>query len=200
MTPILTNRARKQTPKAGSNAFRASLPRTQPALFEHTGVKSVVVAQIEDSDVPNLEEVLCAIFLLLLNYHLQIWNRNVRPTIESTTRTYILSLFKSANPPAQLTETNVHVASFLRADSPPLQIQRPLSPPLFSRSQASPGSLWTSITNAKDIVGRLNAAPAPVPEELEDNVDSGNMSIVDGWGTCAVPSSSFLVCGGKADY
>ncbi|KAG1879583.1 hypothetical protein C8R48DRAFT_767834 [Suillus tomentosus] len=183
MTPILTNRARKQTPKAGSNALRASLPRTQPALFEHIGVKSVAVAQIEDSDIPNLEEVL-----------------NVRPTIESTTRTYILSLFKSANPPAQLTETNVHVASFLRADSPPLQIQRPLSPPLFSRSQASTGSSWTGITNAKDIVGRLNAAPAPVPEELEDNIDSGNMSIVDGWGTCAVPSSSFLVCGGKADY
>ncbi|KAG1825271.1 hypothetical protein EV424DRAFT_686906 [Suillus variegatus] len=171
MTPILTNRARKQTPKAGSNAFRASLPRTQPALFEHTGIKSVVVAQIEDSDVPNLEEVL-----------------NVRPTIESTTRTYILSLFKSANPPAQLTETNVHVASFLRADSPPLQIQRPLSPPLFSRSQASPGSLWTSITNAKDIVGRLNAAPAPVPKELEDNVDSGNMSIVDGWAVLPISS------------
>ncbi|KAG1800395.1 uncharacterized protein HD556DRAFT_1230584 [Suillus plorans] len=171
MTPILTNRARKQTPKAGSNVLRASLPRTQPALFEHIGVKSVVVAQIEDSDVPNLEEVL-----------------NVRPTMESTTRTYILSLFKSANPPAQLTETNVHVASFLRADSPPFQIQRPLSPPLFSRSQASPGSLWTGIANAKDIVGRLNAAPVPVQEELEDNVDSVNMSIVDGWAVLPISS------------
>jgi hypothetical protein len=65
MTPILTNRARKQTPKVGSNALRASLPRTQPALFEHTGIKSVVVTQIEDSDVLNLEEVLCVIFFAL---------------------------------------------------------------------------------------------------------------------------------------
>jgi hypothetical protein len=71
MTPILTNRARKQTPKAGANAFRASLPRTWPAQFKHTGIKSVVVAQIEDSDVPNLEGVLCANFSLLLDYHLQ---------------------------------------------------------------------------------------------------------------------------------
>jgi hypothetical protein len=62
MTPILTNRTRKQTPKAGANVFRASLPRTWSAQFKHIGVKSVVVAQIEDSDVPNLEEVLCAIF------------------------------------------------------------------------------------------------------------------------------------------
>jgi hypothetical protein len=85
MTPILTNRARKQTPKAGANAFRASLPRTWLAQFKHTGIKSVVVAQIEDSDVPNLEEVL-----------------NFRPAIESTTRTYILSLSKSANPPLQI--------------------------------------------------------------------------------------------------
>ncbi|KAG1783349.1 hypothetical protein EV702DRAFT_958741 [Suillus placidus] len=166
MTPIITNRARKQTPKAGSNALRASLPRTQPALFEHIGVKSVVVAHIEESDVPNLEEVL-----------------NVRPTIETITRSYILSLFKSANPPAQSTETNVHVTSFLRANSPSLQIQRPLSPPLFPRSKASPGSLGTGIANAKDIVGRLNAVPAPVLAELEDDIDNVSMSIVDGWGT-----------------
>ncbi|KAG1871615.1 hypothetical protein F4604DRAFT_1769066 [Suillus subluteus] len=171
MTPILTNRARKQTPKAGTNALRASLPRTWPAQLEHTGVKSVVVAQIEDSDVPNLEEVL-----------------NVRPTIESTTRTYILSLFKSANPPAQSTETNDNVTSFLRVDSPPLQIQRPLSPPLFPRSKASPGSLWTGIVNAKDIVGRLNAVRAPVLEELEDDVDNVNMSIVDGWNVLPISS------------
>ncbi|KAG1813861.1 uncharacterized protein BJ212DRAFT_1364133 [Suillus subaureus] len=171
MTPILTNRARKQTPKAGANALRASLPRTWPAQFEHTGVKSVVVAQIEDSDVPNLEEVL-----------------NVRPTIESTTRTHILSLFKLANPPAQSTETNSHVTSFLRADSPPHQIQRPLSPPLFPRSKASPGSLWTGIANAKDIVGRLTAVPAPVLEELEDDVDRVNMSIVDGWTVLPISS------------
>ncbi|KAG2069458.1 hypothetical protein BDR04DRAFT_1078066 [Suillus decipiens] len=171
MTPILTNRARRQTPKAGSNALRASLPRTQPALFEHAGIKSVVVAQIEDSDIPDLEDVL-----------------NVRLAIESTTRTCILSLFKSANPPAQSTETNVHVTSFLRANSPPLQIQRPLSPPLFPRSKASPDSLWTGIANAKDIVGRLNAVPAPVPEELEDDVDDVNMSIVDGWAVLPISS------------
>ncbi|KAG2153615.1 uncharacterized protein EDB93DRAFT_227664 [Suillus bovinus] len=171
MTPILTNRARKQTPKAGFNVLRASLPRTQPALFEHTGVKSVVVAQIEDLDLPNLEEVL-----------------NVRPTIESTTRTCILSLFKLANPPAQSTETNVHVTSFLRANSPPLQIQRPLSPPLFPRSKASPGSLWTGIANAKDIADRLNAVPAPVPKELEDDVDIVSMSIVDGWAVHPISS------------
>ncbi|KAG2358874.1 hypothetical protein BDR07DRAFT_1611638 [Suillus spraguei] len=171
MTPILTNRARRQTPKAGFNALRASLPRTQPALFEHTGIKPVVVAQIEDSDIPDLEEVL-----------------DVRLAIESTTRTCILSLFKLANPPAQPTETNVHVTSFLRANSPPLQIQRPLSPPLFPRSKASPDSLWTGIANAKDIVGRLNAVPAPIPEELEDDVDSVNMSIVDGWAVLPISS------------
>ncbi|KAG1846225.1 hypothetical protein DFJ58DRAFT_799542 [Suillus subalutaceus] len=171
MTPILTNRARKQTPKAGTNALRASLPRTWPAQLDHTGVKSVVVPPIEDSDVPNLEEVL-----------------DVRPTIESTTRTYILSLFKSANPPAQSTETNGHITSFLRVDSPPLQIQRPLSPPLFPRSKASPDSLWTSIANAKDIVDRLKAVRAPVLEELEDDVDNVNMSIVDGWNVLPISS------------
>ncbi|KAG2141046.1 hypothetical protein DEU56DRAFT_796935 [Suillus clintonianus] len=171
MTPILTNRARKQTPKASSNALRASLPRTQPALFKHTGVKSVVVEQIVESDVPNLEEAL-----------------NVRPTIETTTRSYILSLFRTANPPAQSTETNAHVISFLRADSPPLQIQRPLSPPLFPRSKSHSGSLGTGIVNAKDIVDRLNAVPAPVLEELEDDIDRVNMTIVDGWAILPISS------------
>ncbi|KAG1747671.1 hypothetical protein EDB19DRAFT_2037030 [Suillus lakei] len=171
MTPILTNRARKQTLKAGSNALRASLPRTQSALFEHIGIKSVVVEEIEELDVPNLEEVL-----------------NVRPTIETTTRSYILSLFKSANPPAQSTETNAHVTSFLRADSPPLQIHRPLSPPLFPRSKVSSGSLGTGISNAKDIVVRLNAVPAPILEELEDDIDNVNMKIVDGWAILPISS------------
>lgn len=180
MTPILTNRARKQTPKAGLNALRASLPRTQPALFEHIGIKSVAVAQIEDSDVLNLEEVL-----------------NIRPTIDAITRTSIISLFKSANAPALSTETNSHITSFLRADSPPLRIQRPLSPPLFPRSKSSPVSSGTGITNAKDIVGRLNAVPAPVLEELEDNIDNTSMSIIDGWGKCVVSLAPFLVCGQK---
>ncbi|KAG1738575.1 hypothetical protein EDD22DRAFT_336529 [Suillus occidentalis] len=171
MMPILTNRARRQTPKAGSNALRASLPRTQPALFEHTGIKSVAVAQIEDSNVLNLEEVL-----------------NIRPTIDTITRTYIISLFKSANAPAPSTETNSYITSFLRAGSPPLQNQRPLSPPLFPRSKASPVSSRTGFTNAKDIVGRLNAIPAPVLEELEDDIDNTSMSIIDGWAILPISS------------
>lgn len=64
-----------------------------------------MVEQIAESNVPILEEVL-----------------NVRPTIETTTRSYILSLFKPTNTPAESTGTNMHVTSFLRADSPPLQI------------------------------------------------------------------------------
>ncbi|KAG1730675.1 uncharacterized protein EDB91DRAFT_1252534 [Suillus paluster] len=171
MTPILTNRARKQTPKPGSNVLRASLPRSQPALFEHIGVKSIIVEKIEEPDVPNLEEVL-----------------NLRPTIDTTTRSYMLSLFKSANPPAQSTETNVHVNAFLRANSPPLQIRRPFSPPLFPRSRASSGSLGTGIANAKDIVDRLNTDPVPVLEELEDDIDEVNMTIVDGWAILPISS------------
>jgi hypothetical protein len=142
----------------------------------------------------------CARFFIVLRLPLTRWIRNVRPAIESTTRTYILSLFKSANPPAQSTEINGHVTSFLRADSPPLQIQRPLSPPLFPRSKASPDSLWAGISNAKDIVGRLNAVPAPVLEELEDDVDNVNMSIVDGWSTRVVSIASLLIREGKTDY
>lgn len=61
MTPILTNRARRQVPKPGSNTFRASLPRTQPSLFEYIGAKPVAVEQVEESEVPTFEEVLCAI-------------------------------------------------------------------------------------------------------------------------------------------
>jgi hypothetical protein len=136
-------------------------------------------------------------FFLLLDYHLQRWNRNIRPTIDTITRTYIISLFKSTNAPALSTETNSHITSFLRADSPPLRIQRPLSPPLFPRSKTSPVSSGTGITNAKDIVGRLNAVPAPVLEELEDDIDNTSMSIIDGWGKCVVSLAPFLVCGQK---
>jgi hypothetical protein len=41
----------------------------------------------------------------------------------------------------------------------------------------------------------LNAAPAPVLEELEDDIDNVSMSIIDGWGTCVVFLASFLACG-----
>jgi len=61
MIPILTNRARRQTPKPGSNAIRVSLPRSQPALFERIDIKLVVVEQVKEFDIPILEEVLCAI-------------------------------------------------------------------------------------------------------------------------------------------
>lgn len=174
------SRLRKQDP-----TLRASLSRIQPALFEHTGINSVVVTQVEDSDVPKLEEVV-----------------NVRPMIDTDTRTYILSLFKSANAPAQSPEINGHVASFLCANSPPIQIQRPPSPPLFPRSKASPVSSGTCIMNAKDIVGRLNAVPAPVLEELEDEIDNVSMSIIDGWAILHIsclPSASPLSQGTETD-
>jgi hypothetical protein len=38
--------------------------------------------------------------------------------------------------------------------------------------------------NARDIVDRVGDVPAPVPDELEDDMDRVNMTIVDGWGTC----------------
>jgi hypothetical protein len=60
MTPILSNRARQQTPKPGSSALRASLPRIQLALFEHIGIKPVAAEQVMEVDAP-IEEVLCAI-------------------------------------------------------------------------------------------------------------------------------------------
>jgi hypothetical protein len=49
-------------------------------------------------------------------------------------------------------------------------------------------------------VGRLNAVPAPVLEELEDDLDNVNMSIVDGWSTRVVSIASLLLREGKTDY
>jgi hypothetical protein len=107
--------------------------------------------------------------------------------MDTATRSYVLSRFKLANPPGQPTEISVHVTSFLRADSPPPhEIPRPFSPPLFPR--ANSGSFGTGIGNAKNIVGRLDDIPATVPEELEDDIDKMDMTIVDGWGTCFIHS------------
>jgi hypothetical protein len=92
------------------------------------------------------------------------------------------------------------VSPFLRPDSPPLQIHRPLSPPLFLRSNTSPDSLWAGISDAKDIVDRLIAVPAPVLEELEDDVDNVSVSIIDGWSTRVVSIASLIVCEGNTDY
>ncbi|OAX38957.1 hypothetical protein K503DRAFT_856354 [Rhizopogon vinicolor AM-OR11-026] len=172
MTPALTNRSRQQTLHPGSNALRASLPRTQPTIFEHIGVRPVVVEQVEEFDAPILEVVL-----------------NLRPTMDTATRSYVLSQFKLANPPAQSTETNMHVTSFLRADSPPPHPNpRPFSPPLFPGSKANSGSLGAGMLNAKAIMDKMDDVPAPVPEELEVDMDKLNMMIVDGWVTLPISS------------
>lgn len=114
--------------------------------------------------------------------------------MDTATRSYILSRFKLANPPAQSTQTNVYITSFLRADSPPRQIPLPLSPPLFFRSKVNSDSLRTRIGSAKDIIDRLHDVPALVPEELDGDMGKVNMTIVDGWGTCIISFHQSLTC------
>lgn len=107
--------------------------------------------------------------------------------MDTALRSYILSRFNLTNLSGQSTQTNVHVTSFLCADSLPRQMSRPLSPPLFSRCKANSASFRARLGNAKDIINKLEDVPAPVPEELEDDIDNVNMMVVDGWGTYINP-------------
>lgn len=59
--PILSKRARRETPKIGSTNSRASIPRTKSALAVFYGLNPVSIQSIEDLPAPPVDDVLCVL-------------------------------------------------------------------------------------------------------------------------------------------
>lgn len=58
-SPVLSGRARRETPKLGSTNDRASIPRTNSTLTTFLGLTTLPVQSVEDLPVPPVDDVLC---------------------------------------------------------------------------------------------------------------------------------------------
>ena len=93
--------------------------------------------------------------------------------------------FLSSREPAS-SDVHEEAKAFLRADSPPIELPRMASPPLFPRDR-QPGYNASSRTSlAGHGLGDLADLPAIVPtaapgDETEEELYKQHMVVVDGW-------------------
>ncbi|KAF9225360.1 hypothetical protein BS17DRAFT_778498 [Gyrodon lividus] len=188
MSPVLTNRARRETPKLGSTKARASVPRTESALTALLGLKPVSVDSAKDLPAPATDDVL-----------------DLRFKLDSSTRAEVRPFVQSVlAPPTRgksrgLFGDTPSVDAFLRCDSPPRCPLHLDSPPLFSRI-ARPGH--AGVTNhirsgIKDeinveyvsaIAPMLKHAPPEFIESEDGDINGHHMEVVNGWTTLTLSS------------
>ena len=63
--PILSKRARRETPKLGGANYRASIPRTNSTLTAFLGLDTLSVPSIEDLPTHPVDDVLCVLPLFM---------------------------------------------------------------------------------------------------------------------------------------
>ncbi|KAG9313983.1 hypothetical protein JVU11DRAFT_4759 [Chiua virens] len=181
-TPVLSRRARLQTPKVGSTNSRASIPRTKSALKTYPGLNAVSDERIEDPPTPAMDDVLC-----------------LRLEIDSTTRTKARQFIQSDLIPLGNVKSIDHrertpnVPKFLSRDSPPRCLPSLDSPPLFSRivcghsARKNPSSnVEKSVENptgVPDLVHMLKVASPELIDGEDGDINHHHMKAVSGWAT-----------------
>ncbi|KAF8841918.1 hypothetical protein BDN67DRAFT_1068110 [Paxillus ammoniavirescens] len=188
MSPILTNRARRETPKLGGTKARASVPRTKSVLTAFLGLKPVFVDTVEEMPAPATDDVL-----------------DVRFKFDSSTRAEVRPFLQSILAPPSREKScdrfddTPHVDAFLQCNSPSRCPPGLDSPPLFPRI-ARPGHAGAT-NHTKDGIGEgINvehvSAIAPMvkyapPEFIESeagDINGHHMEVVNGWTTLTFSS------------
>ncbi|KIO05581.1 hypothetical protein M404DRAFT_25301, partial [Pisolithus tinctorius Marx 270] len=185
MSPVLTQLARHKTPKLGCTGALASTPRTRSSLQDHLILKPVADEVITELPTPDINEVL-----------------DVRYKMDAATQANIRSLLQAISKPHEKASDGLHVANFLRSESPTRHIFPLDSPPLFPRDSGTDNQLARKHENicektpglncaADDaIVPTLEPAAEQVIEEEEGGLHGQHMEVVNGW--CAYVVSSPL--------
>ncbi|KAI6140726.1 hypothetical protein BKA82DRAFT_106067, partial [Pisolithus tinctorius] len=183
MSPVLTQIARHKTPKLGCTGALASIPRTRSSLQDHLILKPVADEVITELPTPDINEVL-----------------DVRYRMDEATQANVRSLLQAISKPHENASDGLHVANFLRSESPTRHISPLDSPPLFPRDSGTDNRLARKHENicektpglncAADgaIVPTLEPAAEQVIEEEEDGLHGQHMEVVNGWCVYVVSS------------
>ncbi|KAI6003453.1 hypothetical protein F5J12DRAFT_913681 [Pisolithus orientalis] len=168
MSPVLTQRARRETPKLGCTGVLASIPRTRSSLQGHLILKPVPDEVITELPTPDINDVL-----------------DVRYKMDAATQANVRFLLQAISKPHENASDGLHVANFLRSESPTRQISLLDSPPLFPRDSGTDNQLTRKHGN---ILPTLEHAAEQVIEEEEGGLHGQHMEVVNGW--CAYVVSS----------
>lgn len=189
MSPILSARARRETPHLEKGAFAAKLPQSNKQLLQHCAVGKVPEI-VPKETVINAEEV------LYVNAHIcgecvthfTTSSGNKLP-MDAETHQGVLALMKmipSLANTARPSSTH-HFDEFLRSDSPPLGLPGLEVLPIFPRSaplgprSSSVSSLSTVPLDAMAQVSEHLISKVKMRHEDEEDLAEAHLVAVDGW-------------------
>ncbi|KAJ7118748.1 hypothetical protein C8R44DRAFT_789150 [Mycena epipterygia] len=169
MSPILTTRAIRETPRAGTSKFLKSLPPSSAEFLLSQAIKPIGTEPVLEPSVKQ-DDVLNT-------------NWRLHPGEHDAVRSLLRSVL-AARPKEY---KNRHLDFYTRPDSPPLPSPLPEAPfiPIFPRrSRAGSGVRQGDPTPSglKGIVSLPAVILPPVKmEEVEPDLQEQNMVIVNGW-------------------
>ncbi|KAJ7491272.1 hypothetical protein FB451DRAFT_1222613 [Mycena latifolia] len=166
MSPILTRRATRETPRPASNKFLKSLPHSHPEFLASQAIKPLEIESVLEPSVKQ-DEVL---------------NTNFRLSTEE--QNAVRSLVRSVLAPRPKGCKNRYLDLCARPDSPPLPSRVPEAPfiPIFPRRRRAGSGVREGSPTPSGLKGLPAVIPPPVKvEELEPELHEQNMVIVDGW-------------------
>ncbi|KAG6327936.1 hypothetical protein ID866_11153, partial [Astraeus odoratus] len=183
MSLVLTQRARRETPKLGYGKALLSIPRTTSSLRACIVLEAVAEEVIADPPPPDHHDILDVRYKLDTGSQKEI-------------RSLVQSALRSSDGQPNDPYGTPNVSAFLRAESPTCIPTRLESPPLFARAEeAMPKRERTKIGQggfAIDSVADLAPMFAPVSPEIVEDEDGDphrqHMQVLDGWVTYAISS------------
>ncbi|KAI0639961.1 hypothetical protein C8Q77DRAFT_1045891 [Trametes polyzona] len=179
MSPVLSARARRETPNPGQGAFAANLPRTSKHLVRRCKMKGAKPVVFEEPQV-NQDDVLANKLPMDADTH-----RNVLELIAA-----VPALAKK-----QTESKPQEVKDFLRCDSPPPDLPELEILPLFPRSQRpypgpgaeGPSSMpFTSMSKPPQSI----LSPVAMKDLEEDDLAEEHLVVVNGWQALRTSSPS----------
>lgn len=196
-SPILSKRARHETPKLGSTNSRAAIPHTRSALTAFLDLNPVPVQSIQDLPAPPVDDVLCAPSLSI-NVSRGIYNwiatfcRGLRLELDPMTGARIRPFLQSVSVPpmSDCFEDTPNVPEFLKHASPPRCLPSLDSPPLFSRiaqGRSTKGRVRnntksgvSNLTRISDLASILPVASPQLIDGEDGDINAHLMEIVSG--------------------
>ncbi|KAJ6582851.1 hypothetical protein B0H10DRAFT_2098031 [Mycena sp. CBHHK59/15] len=171
MSPILTTRAMRETPRLGEHKFLKSLPPSSSGFLSAQNFSTVEVAAVLEPSVKP-EDVLHT-------------NWRLRPDEHEAVRSLLRSTVSAIRPRREY--KNRHLDPCSRPASPPILCQVPEPPfiPIFPRRSRPGGGIREEDPPPSGLKG-IACLPAVVlppvkMEEIEPDLHKQNMVVVDGW-------------------
>ncbi|PCH39205.1 hypothetical protein WOLCODRAFT_167851 [Wolfiporia cocos MD-104 SS10] len=172
ISPVMTTKAVRETPKPGSKAFTKMLPQSQGEIIKANRFNPVPVEENDDAPHQSLDDALGLKFVIE-GY------QDVHRLLES-----VQGLSRTRPTPDQSRQ----VQDFLRSESPPITFTHLDTPPIFARDQ-NPG--YKKDRCSVNATGRIfgiedtSDLPSLVPKaqisDDEEELYKQHMVVVDGW-------------------